>query len=110
MTESVRRMPPEEVSTLARRIVTNEVFYTFKSDDVTAFQTLLALMSREDVPADFGAAWESFDKAGPVSMNGYPIFLSMHLVHRDDHRLVIDETKRMLEALGYPEAEEKADG
>lgn len=33
---------------------------------------------------NLGVVWERMDKAGPTSINGYPTFFSMHLMHRED--------------------------
>lgn len=33
---------------------------------------------------DLGIIWERIDRAGPRSINGYPMFMSCHLMHRED--------------------------
>lgn len=50
---------------------------------------------------DIGLIYEYLDKAGPRSINGYPIFFSMRIMHRDDWaraaRAIEREQKRMQE-------------
>lgn len=45
-----------------------------------------------------GAIWEYMNQAGPRSINGYPMFMSMHLVHRLDTAIampaIMEEKKR----------------
>ena len=36
---------------------------------------------------DFGTAWEYIDKAGPRAVNGYPMFMSLHLMNFEDWEL-----------------------
>lgn len=41
-----------------------------------------------------GVIWEYFDKAGPTSINGYPVFFSMHLMNAADWAVVSEAARR----------------
>lgn len=45
---------------------------------------------REEYINNIGMVYEYYDKAGPRSINGYPIFMSMHILSKED-------TKRFIE-------------
>jgi hypothetical protein len=42
---------------------------------------------------------EDFDKAGPRSVNGYPMFLSCRLVHVDDWKVITDRALKAQAAI-----------
>jgi len=55
----------------------------------------LADLSEEDT-GDVGVFWEYADQAGPRSINGYPIFFSMHIMHITDWQKVAPKITEML--------------
>lgn len=101
MTE-IPRMTPDEINTLARRVVTNEV-YIANTDQAyrNAWPLLLAFMAEDlaNIADDVGAMWEELSKAGPRSINGFPFFTSGHFVHRDDLDAVLAAIEAKEEAL-----------
>ena len=46
--------------------------------------------------------WEFYDRAGPMSVNGYPSFFSANVVHRDDMDILREKVGAMSLALGIP--------
>jgi len=44
--------------------------------------------------ANIGVLWEYTSKAGPRCINGYPIFFSMHMVHKDDWAVAVEAAQR----------------
>lgn len=94
----------EEVTDLARRVVTNEVFITNNPEAIQhSFSLILMGLAKEGgpgIPEDLGAIWEEWSKAGPLGINGHPFFTSAHFLHKDDLPRVADEIERMEKALG----------
>jgi hypothetical protein len=46
-------------------------------------------------PEKIGAIVEWIDKAGPRSVNGYPIFFSCRVVHTDDWKRIVEIYERL---------------
>lgn len=95
-------MTKQEINTLARRVVTNDVFITSRVDEAElAFGMLFAFME-DPLPENLGGVWEAYSKAGPRSINGLPMFFSMHMVAKEDLKPLDAEIKKMQKALGVP--------
>ncbi len=47
-----------------------------------------------DELGQIGCLWERYDKAMPRSVNGYPMFASMHLISHDDWERAVPEINR----------------
>ena len=113
MTEEVEEKPiprktPEEITTLAREIVTNQVFIAVTEEALSmAFPILtLWLPSVPDWKVEqMGAVYEYYDQAGERSCNGYPMFMSCKIVHTDDVEFLHTEIYRLLDALGIEHAQ-----
>lgn len=108
----VERMTPQEIDELAYDLVTGQVWISvFGAPSWASFQGFFTLMvgglSAQGHPWDdvcawgeqIGGAWEYISKASPVSVNGMPSFLSMHLIHFDDLSLIEDAWKAKDRAL-----------
>ncbi len=106
---NINILTDDEVTDLARRIVTNEVYAAFTAEALESFSTYLMLLTGGLAeqgldPAlelgNVGLIYEDINAAGPLSVNGRPSFLSAKFVHRDDRLRVHRECLRMAEALG----------
>jgi hypothetical protein len=102
-TATVRRLPEHELHQLARDYAENRVFIAGGEDpDLPIVFMPLGLLGLAHVPEEaakhIGALYEYVDKAGPRSVNGKPIFMSMHLLHEDDLPLLRAEVERILAA------------
>jgi hypothetical protein len=53
----------------------------------------------EEARKDIGMVYEYYDKAGPRSINGYPIFFSFAMVNVKDRLFVWDKYEKIQEAL-----------
>jgi hypothetical protein len=97
-------MESEEITTLAREIVTNVAYAAWNEDMLRcSFGPFLALAApsiSDEVASQIGLVWEHLAKAGYHGVNGYPSFLSCHFVHKDDVPLLQAEIRRMDDALG----------
>lgn len=106
----VARMSEEEIATLARRLVQNEVFLTNTKEGMElAFGLLLSALlakARPEQIEDIAGLWEEMSKAGPRSINGYPFFMSCHYVHREDWSALMGKIKEYRAALGLSLPEE----
>jgi hypothetical protein len=81
----VTRKTPEEITTLARQIVTNQVYAAWSPEQMDnsfgGFLMLVAGSSQEqgesiDWMNDVGLVYEDYAKANERSVNGYPSFFS----------------------------------
>lgn len=100
---AVKRLTPQEVHEVARRVVTNQGLLTNQSRALrSAFMLLLSLTdwSAFDV-ATIGAFYGDLGDVIPGrTLNGFPMFHTLRLIHTDDVSLLTAEIKRLTEALG----------
>jgi hypothetical protein len=97
------RLTPEEIVTLARQIVTNEVFFTTDKGLQEAFGFMLALTlprMSDGTIQQIGGAYEFYEKQVPRAINGFPFFFSVRLLHLEDLAPLGVEVTGMWEALG----------
>lgn len=90
----------EGVKTLARRIIQNEIYYA--QDATTIDNSFGAILGLFDRPVDWenvGMLYEERHKAGPLAVNGMPMFLSVRFLHKDNLADLISEIDRMKAAL-----------
>lgn len=100
--------PEKELNRLARDIVQQQVFLSvyIREADMQMLGMIfmplglgaLADMSEAEVN-DIGVVYEYYDKAGPRSVNGYPIFFSCHIISRQDWEYVVKKVDGMREAM-----------
>lgn len=45
-----------------------------------------------------GIIYEYLDKAGPMAINGFPIFMSLQILNREDTKTMIDLMHKMIDA------------
>lgn len=89
-TERTKMPPPERLSAealahLAVDVVEGRVFIANDPEAVRlSFGLLIALVDWDDVAESIGAIYAPMDKALPRSINGYPMFTSMQVLHLDD--------------------------
>lgn len=103
------KMKVEGMKQLAKDIATGKVFMDIflREHEVQNIGHLIfmpmAFMDWSDWTdedkSQFGAVYEYFDKAGPRSINGYPIFFSCGFIHRDDLRVVWKMARKIQETL-----------
>jgi hypothetical protein len=99
---AVERLSEDDLKALARRIVTNEVYVAWNAEQLeNSFGAMLALAgeSLREVAPDVGLIYEEYAHASERGCNGYPMFFSMRLLHRDDVETLVAHCKRMDEAL-----------
>jgi hypothetical protein len=83
-------MEDAEIRKLALDIVEDKVFHSNmidESENVTmqmVFMPLLFLKEDTVEITDIGLLYEYNDKAGVRGINGYPVFSSMRMVHKDN--------------------------
>lgn len=95
------RLEAEEIKNLARRIVQNEIYIPHSEEAMEcSFGAMLKLMDWTDYDTSkIGLIYEEIHKAGPMAVNGFPMFLSMRLIHCDDTPELFEHVTRMMEAL-----------
>lgn len=73
-----------------------------RPEDIPLAFMPLALMKPSDMKqlqaANLGLLYEYFDKAGPRSINGMPIFMSMSMLTQDDTNEVLRLVRALKEA------------
>jgi hypothetical protein len=101
-----------ELEQLAQDVIADKVFTSMqvrRMEDMTMVFMMLAFLEREDVEwlksQDIYFFYEYMDKALPRSINGYPCFLSMQYLSREDYNKLAkryDEIKNLLAARVAP--------
>jgi len=96
----------EEISNLAEDIYRGSVFtdrHVHNPEDVPMVFMLLALIEgetlerlRKDPP---GMIYEYMDKAGPMAINGMPMFLSLRMANQEDAKKVFERVRKIGEAV-----------
>lgn len=84
---SVQKLPKQELNELATRIVKREVYLATHGPMLeNSFGHLFMLMDEDAIedPAAIGAVYEDMSKCSPRALNGYPIFFSCKLLHKED--------------------------
>lgn len=95
------RQDEARLKDLARDNVTGRVFIANTEHAIkAAFYMMTALMPPVENPEDAGAFVGFMDQVVPGrSMNGYPIFTSMLVIHKDDLPLLMNYIEQMEKAL-----------
>ena len=99
-------MPKEILDRLAKDIATDKVFCSTSLRDPnligSVFMPLLFGALKDLTKAqieDIGFICEYYDKAGPMSVNGYPTFFSCCIVSKADARRIDGKVKRIRKML-----------
>lgn len=93
---SVPLMTDEEMRKLARDMAMEKVFTNLHvpqedSHMLKSIFMVAALGGLADVdPQQIGMLYEYLDRAGPRGINGYPMFMSLRMVHRDQVDALIE--------------------
>ena len=96
------RMTDDDIKDVVRGLVTGHIFTaTDAPDDLLPMIFLpLGLAGNSDIDWEtVGNVIERLDKAGERGINGYPIFLTCRLVHKDDWSLIAERALKAAEAL-----------
>lgn len=96
----------DELNRIAEDLHAGRIFcdrHCERVEDVRSVFMIIALMDREQLQQlgedGVGLVYEYLDRAGPISVNGLPTFLSMKLLNRDDTEYVIDRVEKIKQAL-----------
>ena len=90
-------MSHEEITALARQIIQNEIWM---ATDPQVVKNSFLMASLVGVPYMTGAVWAPLADAGPMSVNGLPVFFTAHYVHFEDMQFLVSEVRRFADALG----------
>lgn len=75
----------QEIKLLVKEVYENTVFLaTSKEAFDCAFSMILLFATKDTFPEDTVALYEYNSKAGPRSMNGYPMFMSCGYLTKDE--------------------------
>jgi len=107
--KSIPSLSEKELSQLAKDIATNLVF---TSDHVRReeWDNILGMVfmpialgafsdMTEEAKKDIGMVYEYYDKAGPRSINGYPIFFSFRILNVKDRLIVWEKHEKIRQVL-----------
>lgn len=92
----VPRMEPEKLRIFIKEVRAGSVFlsvYVKNPNDIPMVFLPVALGAFSNHSQSYiksiGAIWEYYSQAGPMSVNGMPIFTSCHLIHQEDMNLMV---------------------
>jgi len=92
---SQKRRPQAKLVELARDITEGKVFGSWmmpKSEGPQLGMVFMPLffMDKEQLPPNTAEVFEYYDKAGPRSVNGMPVFMSMHILTKTEAPILKD--------------------
>ena len=96
------RMSEDDIKDTAEGLVKGRIFAASSAPPElwTAVFPIIALGGLSDIdPTTVGDIIEDISKAGPRSVNGYPVFFSCRVVHKDDWAAILERAARAQEAL-----------
>lgn len=101
------RRTEAEIENLAKSLYKNEIFTSLhlrNQDDLFSVFMVLSLGALKDYTeedlADIGIVYEYYREAGPITVNGYPTFLSVNLLSKGDSKLVLKRYEEIKSLLG----------
>lgn len=107
--KSIPSLPEQEITQLAKDIAMNLVFTSDhirreEWDNILGMVFMPIVLGAfseysEEARKDIGMVYEYYDKAGPRSINGYPIFFSFRVVNVKDRLAVWEKHEKIQEAL-----------
>jgi hypothetical protein len=113
MTEGKRSvkdpLTAEEVNDFARRIYRHEIFTSWMAPQEMIGSIFMPLhfMSEEqmkEVIAEGGhSMWAEMSSAGPRSINGYPIFMTLNIWNEDNAKRIHKRVLEIVDMLDAPE-------
>jgi hypothetical protein len=106
-TPQYRRKTDDEVAALAKRIYRHEVFISWmlkRQEDLPMVFMVLNFMEKpaldQLVVDNIHFFYEAYSEAGPMSVNGYPTFFSVHYLDREDGARVHAKVREIAELVG----------
>ena len=100
--KSVPDQSPEALSKLAKDIAMNLVFTDrhIRNDRDLGMVFMPLILgafadATDEYKNDIGLIYEYYDKAGPRSINGYPIFFSLAFVSKKDAKIVWEKVEKI---------------
>ena len=104
--EIYKPMTDQEIKQLAEDMYKGIVFtdkHLQRRGDIQSVFAVLALMSAEQIEElkkiPPGMIYEYFDRAGPMAVNGMPIFFSFKIVSIDDTKKVLTRYNNIIDAV-----------
>jgi hypothetical protein len=90
----VPRKTAEEKQEIVRGIISDRYFfssYIRNPEDIRMVFMVIGFGGLDGVDVhQIGVVYEEWDKAGPRTVNGMPIFMSCQLIHKDDWSEIVD--------------------
>jgi hypothetical protein len=103
-------MEDKERRKLAMEIATGKVFGSWmvpKGQEQMLSSIFIVLVLGGKLPEDTAQVYEYYSEAGPLSVNGYPIFFSCRVIKQDDWEKLIPLVNKAIdmqkEFVGEPE-------
>jgi hypothetical protein len=96
---TIRTLTSEEITTIAKRAIKGEIFISLSLEEFQKSFLLLAVFMTEPPVNGTIIMWEEMHKAGRLSMNGYPMFTSGHMIPEENVDELISELRRIHAAM-----------
>jgi len=101
----IESLPIEQLKQIAIDFYKGLIFsdrHCESADDIrSTFMTLMFITDPEqikEIVENSGLIFEYISNAGPLAVNGRPVFMSMRLLNRKDTDLMFDMAKKLLES------------
>ena len=97
--EPIQDRTDEELKQIAIDFVAGKVFTNQHVDGFSVGIVFTPLIFIGEIPENLGLIFEYIDKAGPRSINGYPMFTSCQFLNQHDLTILIEKIDKVKEAL-----------
>lgn len=98
----VTRLDPDKITEIALGLAQGRYFSATEAPDdlLGAIFLPVTLGGLDHLKIDqIGNIVEELSKAGPRSINGYPIFFSCQVIHKDDWAVIVERATKAFEAM-----------
>lgn len=103
--QTIARLSEEDLLTLTNELIDNRII-TFEQIPEELVSMVFLVVSLGGISElspealqEVGTIYEHYEEAGPRSVNGYPVFFSLHIVHKDDWKIVVDRYRKARAAI-----------
>ena len=90
------KLTDDELKVLAQDIYKGNVFITNNPEYIDSF---MPIMLSTTLPEDIGSIYEYLSEAGPLAVNGRPIFFSCHILTVAETKKVVKYAEKVAEVM-----------
>lgn len=92
-------MTHQDLKILAKDFVDGKVFLSTDPEEISRHFMVMMFIDAKELPNDLSAVFEYYAEAGPIGLNGKPLFMTARLLLKSDLdqlRIMVDNYKEMV--------------